>query len=133
MEYKMIGKTWPLSNYLENLLFNIYLLIKPLANSQKGILCDFVPPIVIIKISSAQHNDVVNIIKEIVNFILLDFILKIEKIRYYYYVLLCKITLSRLFEISRKIGKYKIHSIFMGNRLQFYLLFITQIPVKCIR
>lgn len=29
--------------------------IRPLANSQNGILCDFVPPIVTIKISAAKH------------------------------------------------------------------------------
>lgn len=32
-----------------------YLGINPLANSKNGILCDFVPPIVTIKISAAKH------------------------------------------------------------------------------
>lgn len=29
--------------------------IKPFANSKNGILCDFVPPIVIIKMSAVKH------------------------------------------------------------------------------
>ncbi len=30
--------------------------MSPLASSRNGILCDFVPPIVIIKISAARHD-----------------------------------------------------------------------------
>lgn len=44
-----------IENIFDQIFKIIYLGMSPLASSKNGILCDFVPPIVIISMSAARH------------------------------------------------------------------------------